>query len=785
VLLRDTPLVLVVCAFLLAPGVLWALLAYPSPRRTIRVGVGLALGIAIQVTLAAPLAATVGISATSELVATFLVLTGAATLGWAMRVRTPRLPALAPWRRRETAWLAMVIVVGVAVCAAPLALWSVPDGWDPSAHVLLASNIIATGRLPTWKPFEPIASNYPYGAHALIADISLLTGIAPDRVFGVLLSMIAPALAMLLVYALARRMWRRGDFAVAAAAAFGLLGFGCSVAYGSWGGLPNALGLILLLAALEPLFAPGYTRRRIMVAGFLLSATTLTHHHVTLTVALLFGAFSIALAALLTVRWTRGETAPLPALQRQLMRTLAVCGLGLLLAGYQFAPYLIRNAQALNSTDVFLDYHEYSGWPFDKNGILLWICAALGVALSLNSVWRRAKREAGIRERLGQTIGRLAVPSAASQARLFAAIALAILFAVFVFGQFIYKDIEWTLYHRDRTAFNPSRFLTDMTYFLAVYAAPALVWLWNAGRRLAGERWAAAQRVLVLGSRGALAACPVIVAIVSLFASGQLSPGAGQLHAGNRAAFAWVRAHTAANTLVISLTPNDDKWAPYFTKREAYYTPLPASEDASGYVTEKRDIIGAELAALNTTPRLRLVALGSAGSAWPALANRPVAVIVDHPMPALGASVFTSDGAFVYLIASLETLVPGSGTPPTVSLSWGMQATILRAGANALVEGAGKWTPGHSYIVGPRGARWLVMHLSRPLAPGAAVVCHAQDGAQLWVDGTYQPRACYGAITALPVLAATGPHTISVFIWRGADAMPWIDIVVLERATGV
>ncbi|MGH2501578.1 MAG: hypothetical protein ACRDID_03580, partial [Ktedonobacterales bacterium] len=60
-LLHDAPAVGLALAFMLAPGVVWAMLAYPSPSRVIRFGLGLALGIAIQVTLAAPLAATTGI----------------------------------------------------------------------------------------------------------------------------------------------------------------------------------------------------------------------------------------------------------------------------------------------------------------------------------------------------------------------------------------------------------------------------------------------------------------------------------------------------------------------------------------------------------------------------------------------------------------------------------------------------------------------------------------------------------------------------------------------------
>ncbi len=51
--------------FILAAAILWAMLAYPSPSRVIRFGLGLALGFAIQEMLAAPLAATVDVTSRS------------------------------------------------------------------------------------------------------------------------------------------------------------------------------------------------------------------------------------------------------------------------------------------------------------------------------------------------------------------------------------------------------------------------------------------------------------------------------------------------------------------------------------------------------------------------------------------------------------------------------------------------------------------------------------------------------------------------------------------------
>lgn len=782
-LLRDVPAVGVALAFMLSPGIFWAILAYPSPSRIIRLGLGLALGLAIQVTLAAPLAMTVGITQVSVAVSTLITLVAAVALGVAMRVRAPRLSSLTAGRRLESSWLVVIITTSALIGAIPLAFWSIPDGWDPSAHALLASIVIATGKLPTWRPYEAITTNYPYGTHVLLANLSLLTGLAPDKVFSSLLNVFVPVMANLQIYALARRMWRRGSLALAATGAYALFGFANSVAYPSWGGLPNALGLILLLALLEPLFAPGYTRRRVILAGFLLSATTLTHHHVTLTATLILGGFSLCLAATLYIRGLGVPTTTRMVARRRLVRVVAVCALGMFFAIYELAPYLIHGAQTLGNTGVFGDFHEYSGWPFDKNGIVLWITATLGIGIALGRVWRQTPMGARLGDRLRQTTRLLSPRSAASEAQLLSAVALVVMFGAFVFGQFIFKDIVWALYHKDSTAFSPPRFLSNMTYFLALYAAPSLIWIWDFGQRSMLKSWPVVSRLTVLTMRGSVVLGSLAVAITSLRASGQIGSYAGQLSPGDLAAFQWVRENTPPQTIVIALTPNDEKWAPYFTQREALYTPLPASEDATGYVAEKRDIIFSELSALGANPRLGMVTLASAGDAWFALEGRPVVVIVNRAMPELGKPVFIAQTVRVYLTHSLETLAPVSGPLPRISLFWrssssnNMSPTWMARNTNLI-----NWTRGASNDVGPDGARWLVMRLSGPLPADAGVVCDGEDGAQLWVDGVSETHACSGTITKIPEISAPGPHVIGVYVWKGAHADPWIDVMLLACA---
>ncbi|HET9111185.1 MAG TPA: hypothetical protein VFN78_10200 [Ktedonobacterales bacterium] len=785
-LLSMAPLAVAAALIWISPGLVWGWLAYPAPDRIPRLAVGAALGLALQIALAAPLAATVGITRASVVLTTAASLALALALGLTLRVRTVRLPSRVAARWRETLWFVALALASVAICAVPLAWQTVPDGWDPSFHSLLASVTIATGKLPTWQPFEPISSNYPYGAHIALAEISLLTGLQPHQVFGSLLNVVIPALASLQIYTLARRMWRSGPAALGAVAAYGLLGYANSVDYAAWGGLPNALGLILLLASLEAFFAPGFMWRRVAVAGLLLSAVPLTHHHVALTTGLLYGIYGLALLALIFLRRPQRWRAPdviRRSAQRALVRLGAMAGLALALASYSFLPYVVRGVHSLRDTSVFADFGEYQGWPFDKNGVALWLMASAGVALLAWRHWRATGGSVGHDDqRLYRAVRRLYPRRGAEHARLFAVLALVALFSAFVFGQFIFHDIMWALYHRDETAFSPPRFLSNMTYFLALYAGPALAWLWRLGPCVGVERarinvWAA--RAL----RVALVALALSVALESLFASGQVGARAGQLAPGDMAAFQWTRTHTASDALVVALDGSDARWAPYFTQREAVYTPLPASEDAAGYPAEKRMLLQWTLLALGAHPRLGMVAMASEGPALSVLAQRPVVFITDAASPALGTLDFTSGPTHVYVSPSLLSLTHAQ---PAMRVSlWWRSPTAGAPPANwtdAIVSQQG-WTQGVSDVSAAAGATWLRMRPLTPLPHGAAILCYGQDGALLYLDGRLYPRACTGALVPLNQLSAPGPHIIALRALHGLHAHPWLIVALMADAT--
>ncbi len=783
-LLSLAPLAAVAALVWLTPGLIWAWLAYPAPDRLPRLAVGGALGLAVQVDLAAPLAATVGITRASVALSTVVSIIIATALGLAMRVRTVRLPLHAAARRAETRWFLAIALASVAVCAAPLAWQIIPDGWDPSFHSLLATSIINTGKLPTWRPYEPISSNYPYGAHVAMAELSLLTGLRPDQVFSTLLNIVAPALASLEIYALARRMWRRGPAALGAVAAYGLLGYFGSVDYGAWGGLPNALGLILVLAALEPFFAPGYRWRRIGVAAALLSAMPLTHHHVALSAGMVFGVYILALLGILAIRRPASLAAPALArrsARRYLLRLAIVAALAVVLAAYSFVPYVLRGIRTLGDTSIFTDLHEYSGWPFDKNGVVLWIMAITGAALALWNLWRMTFAEAGRRQRLYALAQRMYPRRGSGQAQLFSFVALVTLAAAFIIGQFVFRDVARAFYHRDATALTPSRFLSNMTYFLALYAGPAFAWLWRSGQRavVVGKTALGAWTRPLM--RVALVVLTLGVAIESLFASGQVGASGGQPEPGEMNAYLWVRANTPANALVIALDTADQRWAPYFTQREAYYTPLPTSEDGAGYPAQKRQLLDWALVALHAQPRLRVLAVASAGPAWGSISQRPLVFITHTLSPELGAFAYSSGLAHVYIAPSLMYLV-GAATPPGMRLWWRGQSAGAPAAdwmSSGVDPSSSGWAPGAPNSPGPVDASWLRIQLAAAAPHGMEILCSAQDGATLYVDGIPVPGGCDGKLTPLDQLSAEGPHVIAVAVTHRRRLNPWVDVEAL------
>jgi hypothetical protein len=546
--------------------------------------------------------------------------------------------------------------------------------------------------------------------------------------------------------------------------------------YASWGGLPNALGMFMLLAALVVLFAPGLERSRVLVGGVLLGALPLTHHHVMLTATLLLAVY----AGYVLLRWQR--TLGDPTLRRQManaLRRLALCGgVALLTASYYVVPFALR-VVVLGSTNVgqFLD--NYSGVIFDKNGVLLWELAGIGVALLVaGSVQRRYTVKDS---------SRFAVAGACGRARAFVALASVTLLLAFLFGYYVYGfyNEQFTPAHQPYTLFTPTRFLTDLTYFLPFFAALPLVWAWQwSAAQLPGFRLTAATARMLSRSAMRVAVTVIVLSTALTLLNVRGTEANGQLAPGEAEAFAWIQAHTAANTLVVNLDPQA-VWAPYFTRREVAYTPVPVSEIVAGYVTEKRsltdELLGL-LGAQGTTGQPRVVAATGVGSALDALAGRPVVVLMNQ---ALGDGVapvaFAAGPERVYLLGNAFTRMgiapPEAGVARVLWWRSSLQTPPTGWTDADIGERAG-WETKPPNDMGRSGATYIRLELAGPLPSGSMIACAAEGDVAAYLDGKRLVGGCGSGLTSLPLLSSPGPHVVALHASFGASVEPWLHVLL-------
>jgi hypothetical protein len=753
-LLSAVPAVALASAFLLAPGVVWTWLRYPAASGVTRVCVGLALGLAYQMQVVALLAAGPGVTAPSVLVATLLGLAAAALLVW--RTPAPRLVRRKDASAPSALPLAGLILLIAAVRLAPLAVQQIPMGWDSSFHALLASATVTSGRLPSWAPYERMPLNYPYGAHTFMAEITLLTGVAPDRVFAALISGVFPVLTCLALYALALRLLRGSGYALAAVVAYGLLGYWGSVNYAVWGGLPNEIGCFLAVTFFAVLFSPNATWRQIIAGGLILGAIPLAHHHVMVTVALLLAVFALYLLA----RRRRGEHD-----ERRLLRNLALMALVAAVSVAYYALPLALRAGRLQDTGAAIYREELGDSPLLGSGVALIILAIAGaLALYAPPAWRA--RWLGV----GSRVTRLA--------RGFLALTCLTLIGAFVAGYYLYGYISYTWLTQGQATyslFTPSRFVTDLTYFLALYAAIPLAALWR-WLGVAGARFAmgdpGAPQVLGACAQGALLLALLGVACSSV--AQQFGPGAGQLAAGEAQEFAWARAQTPVETVALNVDATAH-WAPYFTGRESAITPIPTSEFSSGYAAEKQYLSSALWTLLQRPPTTHVIAFAGTGTALPTLLSRPVAVLTTgSPAGLVGSLAYASGEQRVYLLRDGYGRLRPAASPGSVQ--WWTGQTPPPEGWLTARDGTG-WSADPDEAA-KRGVAYL--RLSAPLPAGAEFSCRAQLGADLWLDGRLIPHGCDGALH--PLASDAGAHTLALQARWSPGQQPWAHLFVVADA---
>ena len=535
---------LLVIVLLSVPGVFLASRLFPEKGVMERWIWGGVLGLAIAIYLGV-------VTAQLNLHAFWWVWLAVLTSAAAWHVRAPNRPPLWAKPSRQGVWLAAVVAISTGLRVALTYRQELPGGWDPAFHCLLAQKTWLIGTLPaTWEPFEQVPLNYPLGSHALLAVLSRIGDLPVHRVFQPL-SIAVAALSAAQIYLLARAFRLNKPAAVCAAAAYALLSPG-SIEYHRWGGLPNHLAMVFFIGALTLLGEGKALRRASLIGGCLLAAVALTHHHVMVTAAVLM------LAALVYYALFDREA----GMHLAIWRSGVWAGV---MSGFYMVPYVLRglmmrDTATLSTADVpiKLSLFGYAFLAFAVVGAVLY-----------------ARRREQSRER--SRFDALLYTTVAALAGLLVLLGL------------VAPWLSQLLKGYASQPFTPSRFVNDLSYPLSLFAGYGL---WRLSRAL--QALQAIQVMQVMQARGAYAC--VVIALVLSATNYRVWEGlrradqsaALAVSPAQRAAFDWIRGHTAFQTVVL----NDGPWAPYLTWRRCASTPLPVSEPKT-YSTPKAKMVAA------------------------------------------------------------------------------------------------------------------------------------------------------------------------------------------------
>ncbi len=386
----------------------------------------------------------------------------------------------------------------------------VPPGWDSSFHLLLAKKIALSGRIiRDWQPFQNATLNYPTGSHLLIVLFARFSGVSLPRTFQLLMVTFS-LLSALAIYVLAAEYFASQIAGLYAAIAYSFWAFIGSTDYLRWGGLPNQLGMLLGLGIFGLLIRQGEQRKRAALMALLFASVCLTHHHVMLTTGLI-------LIALTGFFWTTNDP------EKRYRTTFAALAGGSVAASFYLIPYALK-ASSLSKTEVL---RVSDNWPV--LGPLLVGFALFGAMLDY---FRKPVR-----------------------LHVFHFISITLLLLYALFG-WLYYFYEFEMRGVGFAAFTPSRFVTDLVYFLSLFAGYAIYRIQQ-----------------YLGWR-----TPIMVAIA--LSLGYVNyPLWEQVFLptedpGRFAAYDWIQNNTPTNSIVLT----GESWACYGTWRRTLGTPMPVSE---------------------------------------------------------------------------------------------------------------------------------------------------------------------------------------------------------------
>lgn len=427
----------------------------------------------------------------------------------------------------RNAWLlALLLVVGISRYAIALPQF-LPRGWDPTFHSVLARKIqLSQHAIHDWQPFESVALNYPTGSHTLLAILSGITGLPVHILFKDLIPLLG-VLSTLQVYIFVRRLIPHPEVPLYSAGAYGLWAMGGSIDYYSWGGLPNELAMLLFIAMLSIWLENRRPLLSICLMGLLYAAVVLVHHHVMMVSGM------ILICCLIFEIFRKRAVSWKP-----LLAALVLAGL---LASFFLVPYALRAAQ-LSSTYVFSEGEgpqRLSSLPNVMGTVF-----SIGV-VAIIPVWLIQRRPA-----IHPLVLCAVIP----------------LLLAYIAGEYIWPAILARRGQPPSTAFTPSRFISDMTYFLAVLPGLLLV---------------QAQRIFQLPR--------AIIALILILCAGleynrwkdMTEPDYvtdAYITGGDLRAFVtacqWIEHNTSPDSIVL----NKESWVAYFTWRPFAGNILPVSE---------------------------------------------------------------------------------------------------------------------------------------------------------------------------------------------------------------
>jgi len=439
-------------------------------------------------------------------------------------------------------WLLLPFAAILVAEAIPAFSHDFPLGWDPSFHCILARKILISNALSEdWRPFEAIRVNYTQGLHVLIAIVSRWSGQPVHATFSALYLMIQP-LAAMLVFRLTQMIFDDSRTAVLAMVVYGFLcNFGSFNSYFGWGGLPTALGSLFFLTIIW-ISLIGRRRKSAALSVLLFGSLMLTHH-LSAVISTSVMVFYIAVAALTR---SRGD------LRRKFLQLFP---LTLLAYAFYIIPYAAR-AGGLGGTDVLRFYDEVLNTGLVVLQNLGYAASFLGIAGMLLS----SRRPAHPRED-------------------FLLCWITGLLLGFCLLGYIYRFGAILLFGEDFTAFTPSRFLTVISYPLAIYAGYALRAAVSAFHTLLPKFLRLSLKPdIVLAAVGVGIALSAVPRVKHLASRPSVSPEAIELgrmveQKIPEGGFVWYDIDVMMELFEYV------EWISYLTWRPTTYTPIPASEN--------------------------------------------------------------------------------------------------------------------------------------------------------------------------------------------------------------